>query len=96
MVTRLMPGEKLDVAGQELLSPQEVREAYAVERRRPDRIETPNPHLIRIMREALPSAGPYRDLEDEDDGVPFFGIVMGVLLSIPFWMALAFLAWLAF
>ena len=52
------------------------------DRRRPGRIESPNPALISMLRYptvVIDTGTDYHDLR------PLEGIVVGILLSIPFW-----------
>ena len=76
-----------------------------VERRRPDRVEFTNPHVIALLRDPTavdPAAlaeisEPVEDLsttsEDNDNLAPAKGVLAGLLLALPFWALIGTGAW---
>jgi hypothetical protein len=72
------------------------------DRRRANRRDYDNPHLIALLREKPPeqmahiaaSTAPYDGFDDNDHLAPARGIGLTVLLSIPLWGALAAAIWM--
>ena len=81
-----------DVTELEAIS--ETTTAAAVkDRRRPGRLDAVNPELIPILRGADPSLE--IEFEEVDQTAALRGLVAGVLLSAPVWVAIAYLgSWL--
>lgn len=57
------------------------------ERRRPNRIQVANPHLIPLLRSPIPAEAP--DPDWKDSLRPARGIAFGLLLVAPFWVGAA-------
>lgn len=75
-------------------SPPEPDPLCTGERRRPDRIEAPSPHLIALLRGSIPSETHEPDWKGSLG--PARGIAFGLLLVAPFWVGVAGVLWLWF
>ena len=88
-----------------LLKPGNSKETTVVERRRPGRIETKNPHLISLYRRPVKVSTAADDqiadqlptrTQDEEITDPLAaarGIALGIVISIPIWVLIGLAAW---
>lgn len=78
----------------ELEAATEAKTAAAVkDRRRPGRVDEVSPELIPILRSAEPAVE--LEFDEVDETAALRGLVAGILLSAPVWVAIAYFgSWL--